>query len=121
MKILVAEDNAVTATLMMGVLSRAGHSVVLAPNGSEALELLRSNPDIQGVITDIMMPESSGLDLLQALQEHHKRTPAHPSAPAKENPKGFIHYKINISNLQHFQETPIDDGDGVAYSPLRQY
>ena len=69
MKILVAEDNAVTATLMTGVLTRHGYAVVLARNGSEALSLLRSDPDIQGVITDIMMPESSGLDLLRALRE----------------------------------------------------
>jgi CheY-like chemotaxis protein len=70
MKILVAEDNPVTATLMTGILTRQGYTVVLAGNGSEALSLLGSDPDIQGVITDIMMPESSGLDLLRALQEH---------------------------------------------------
>jgi len=70
MKILVAEDNAVTATLMVGILTRQGYTVVLARNGSEALSLLSSDPDIQGVITDIMMPESSGLDLLRAVQAH---------------------------------------------------
>ena len=70
MKILVAEDNAVTATLMTGILTRHGYTVVLAGNGSEALRLLASDPDIQGVITDIMMPESSGLDLLRAMQGH---------------------------------------------------
>jgi CheY-like chemotaxis protein len=70
MKILVAEDNTVTATLMMGVLTHHGYTVVLARNGSEALRLLASDPDIQGVITDIMMPESSGLDLLRAMQGH---------------------------------------------------
>jgi CheY-like chemotaxis protein len=70
MKILVAEDNSVTATLMVGILTRQGYTVVLARNGLEALSLLSSDPDIQGVITDIMMPESSGLDLLRALQAH---------------------------------------------------
>jgi CheY-like chemotaxis protein len=70
MKILVAEDNAVTATLMTGILTRQGYTVVLAGNGSEALNLLNSDPEIQGVITDIMMPESSGLDLLRALRAH---------------------------------------------------
>ena len=70
MKVLVAEGNAVTATLMVGILTRQGYTVVLARNGVEALSLLRSDPDIQGVITDIMMPESSGLDLLRALQAH---------------------------------------------------
>ena len=61
MKILVAEDNAVTATLMTGILTRHGYTVVLARNGTEALRLLGSDPGIQGVITDIMMPESGGL------------------------------------------------------------
>jgi DNA-binding response OmpR family regulator len=70
MKILVAEDNTVTAAIMMGVLTHHGYTVVLARNGSEALRLLASDPDIQGVITDIMMPESSGLDLLRAMQGH---------------------------------------------------
>jgi len=37
MKILVADDNAVTATLMTGILTRHGYTVVLARNGSEAL------------------------------------------------------------------------------------
>jgi len=70
MKILVAEDNAVTAALMTGILTRHGYTVVLARNGSEALSLLASDLSIRGVITDIMMPGSSGLDLLQALRTH---------------------------------------------------
>jgi len=72
MKILVAEDNVVTATLMAGILTRHGYTVALAKNGSEALKVLKSDPEIQGVITDIMMPESGGLELLRALQENEK-------------------------------------------------
>jgi len=68
MKILVAEDNAVTATLMKGILIRRGYEVVIARNGSAALRALETDPGIQGVITDVMMPESSGLELLRALQ-----------------------------------------------------
>ncbi len=73
MKILLAEDNVVTATLMRGILTRHGYTVVLARNGTEALSLLDTEPGIQGVITDVMMPESSGLDLLRALREHKSR------------------------------------------------
>ena len=68
MKILVAEDNAITATLMKGILTRHGYTVVLARNGLEAMSVLASDPGIQGVITDVMMPESSGLDLLRAIR-----------------------------------------------------
>ena len=70
MKILVAEDNVVTSTLMRGVLTRHGYTPVMVRTGVEALEALRSDPGIQGVITDIMMPESGGLDLLAAMREH---------------------------------------------------
>lgn len=73
MKILLAEDNVVTATLMSGILTRHGYTVVLARNGTEALSLLDTEPGIQGVITDVMMPESSGLDLLRALREDKSR------------------------------------------------
>jgi two-component system chemotaxis response regulator CheY len=70
MKILVVEDNAVTATLMAGILTRHGYTVVVARNGFEGLRLLGTHPDIRGMITDIMMPESSGLELLRSVREN---------------------------------------------------
>lgn len=70
MKILVAEDNPTTAVLMRGILTRHGYSVVLAGNALEAISVLTSEPDIQGVITDVMMPDASGLDLLRAMNEN---------------------------------------------------
>ena len=73
MKILLAEDNVITATLMRGILTRHGYTVVLARNGTEALSLLATEPGIKGVITDVMMPESSGLDVLRALREDKSR------------------------------------------------
>ena len=36
----------------------------------EALECLQSTPDIQLVITDIVMPEMDGLELLRTMKEH---------------------------------------------------
>ena len=48
----------------------SGYTAVLARNGFNALCLLGTHPDVQGVITDIMMPESSGLNLLRAMREH---------------------------------------------------
>ncbi len=70
MKILIAEDNPTTAVLMKGILTRQGYAVFLAGNALEAISVLTSEPDIQGVITDIMMPDSSGLDLLRAMNEN---------------------------------------------------
>ena len=72
MKILVVEDNPVTGTLMVGILTNSGHATRLAQSVSEALHLLSSEPDIEGVITDVMMPDVSGLDLLRTLRESPK-------------------------------------------------
>ena len=39
--------------------------------GEEALDCLSSNPDIQLMITDIMLPEMDGLALLGKMKESH--------------------------------------------------
>ena len=45
------------------VLRRAGHDVVAVESPQEALAALRSQPDINLVLTDVVMPEMNGYDL----------------------------------------------------------
>src|SRR5258706_1534900 len=67
MKILVAEDDAMAINLLSVSLSAAGHEMVVARNGYEALEVLRST-SIRFVISDWEMPEMSGLELCQTIR-----------------------------------------------------
>src|SRR5258706_824918 len=67
MKILVAEDDAMAINLLSVTLSAAGHEMVVARNGYEALEVLRST-SIRFVISDWEMPEMSGLELCQTIR-----------------------------------------------------
>lgn len=64
--ILIIDDEPETRALLRAVLERAGHAVSEASNGREGLALYRQQP-AELVITDILMPELNGLDLILAL------------------------------------------------------
>jgi serine phosphatase RsbU (regulator of sigma subunit)/ABC-type transporter Mla MlaB component len=61
---LVVDDDAVTRLLVRSVLEGAGCEVREAVDGVEAQDALSSQPDIELVITDIVMPRLDGLELL---------------------------------------------------------
>jgi signal transduction histidine kinase len=68
--IVVADDNADMRELLDFVLGRE-FAVHLAQNGREALKQVeRVNPDL--VVTDIMMPEMTGIELCRTLKESPK-------------------------------------------------
>ena len=64
--ILVIDDQAPVRALLRTVLEQAGHEVTEAPNGRLGLAAYRERPaDL--VITDILMPEMNGLDMILEL------------------------------------------------------
>jgi CheY-like chemotaxis protein len=69
MKILIAEDNAISQELLKKILITRGHEVVVAGDGRVAWDLLCQglNPDL--AILDIMMPAMSGLEVLQRIRK----------------------------------------------------
>jgi len=68
LKVLIAEDDAVTQKLMYTVISKMGYLPVISPNGRHALETLQCNPDFALLITDIMMPEMDGRNLIESVR-----------------------------------------------------
>ncbi len=65
--ILIAEDDPFILRMYQIKLESAGFTVVVKTNGREAYEMIKSNrPDL--FLTDINMPELSGLEVLSALQ-----------------------------------------------------
>ncbi len=67
LRVLVVEDDTSTLRLLQSILENAGHSVVTAKNGVEALKQMRIQPP-QLVVSDWMMPEMDGLALCRALR-----------------------------------------------------
>ena len=67
--ILVVDDNEDIRNLLSLVLQKEGYEVFLAPNGSEALEIVKNNR-LDLVLLDVMMPELSGLEVLRSIREN---------------------------------------------------
>ena len=66
--ILVVDDELGMRQFLTHLLQREGHVVRVAENGHEALDLLRAQPpDL--IISDIRMPDMSGVDLLRTARE----------------------------------------------------
>ncbi|BDT77328.1 hypothetical protein PKF023_11310 [Polynucleobacter yangtzensis] len=59
-KILLTEDNEMNQELALELLSQAGIQVTVANNGQEALDILKSNSDFDGVLMDCQMPIMDG-------------------------------------------------------------
>ncbi|MDQ2643757.1 MAG: response regulator [Myxococcota bacterium] len=77
MKILVAEDDMRTVYALSALLRGRGASVLVADTGKEALAVLAANPDVDGVLMDIMMPEMDGYEAMREL----RRDPRFGSLP----------------------------------------
>ena len=79
--ILIIDDEEPVRVLLRSALQADGYEVVEAVNGREGLELYRRKPaDL--VITDILMPELNGLDMLLELTRE------------------FLHAKVIIRNWE---------------------
>lgn len=67
MRILIADDDAISLEILENALVKAGYDVVTASNGAEALEQLREQP-LRLVISDWDMPEMNGIELCRAVR-----------------------------------------------------
>ncbi len=66
-RLLIVDDEDEIRLLLLDALNRSGWRVDFAQTGEEALELILQNPyDV--VISDILMPDVDGIDLLQKVQ-----------------------------------------------------
>lgn len=72
--ILVVEDDENLRVLVARMLSRGGYRALTASHGIEALKSVRTQP-IDVVVTDMLMPEMDGTELLRALQTERPGIP----------------------------------------------
>lgn len=76
-RILVVDDVRGVRRSVVAILTRAGHEVSEADNGATGLAMIERDPfDI--VVTDILMPEADGSELIAAL----RRRPGAPKVIA---------------------------------------
>lgn len=77
-RVIVVDDEAIVAHMIGLLIEDMGHQPVVAASGTEALELLTSSADPPAlIISDIAMPDMSGVELARAV----KTTPAFHDVP----------------------------------------
>jgi len=68
-KILVIDDDFRNVFALTALLERGQADVTVAESGAAALALLECTPDVDLVLTDIMMPGMDGYDTMRAIRE----------------------------------------------------
>ena len=72
-KVMILEDEVSIRSFVVINLKRAGYEVVEAGTGEEALELLKSNPDVGVAILDIMLPGIEGFEVCRSIRATDKK------------------------------------------------
>jgi len=94
--ILVVDDEAQVRTMLSSMLNRTGHSIDIASDGIEALNKFGEN-DYGLVISDVLMPEMSGIELLSEVK---KMTPNVPVIMVTG--QGTIHNAVEAMQMGAF-------------------
>jgi two-component system chemotaxis response regulator CheY len=72
LKILIAEDDAVSRMILRRAVEKVGHECLAAEDGDEAWELYRKTPDVDAIISDWMMPGMDGLELCRKIRSEER-------------------------------------------------
>ena len=75
-KILAVDDSRTIREMVSAILTEMGHEVLLAGDGTEAMNIARDTP-VDLVLTDINMPNMNGISLVYKLRrlDSYKDTP----------------------------------------------
>ena len=72
MRVLIAEDDAVSRMILRRSVEKLGHECLVAGDGEEALKLYRKTPEVDLVISDWMMPGIDGLELCRLIRNEQR-------------------------------------------------
>ncbi|WP_456441853.1 response regulator, partial [Caldithrix abyssi] len=107
--ILVVEDEEALRNLAGEILKRLGYRVTVAANGGEALLLIEKKglkPDL--LITDVIMPNMSGKELVEILRENHPHLKVLYMSGYTDN--AIVHHGVLDAGV-HFIQKPFTIND----------
>ncbi len=106
--ILVADDNRLNRLKLSRSLEQQGHTVTLAEDGKQALDLLREHP-FDVVLLDIMMPVMDGYEVLSQLKS---------SAELRHIPVIVISALDELDSAVHCIEMGAEDYLAKPFNPV---
>jgi two-component system, sensor histidine kinase and response regulator len=132
--VLVAEDNAVNARLLRGLLEQGGHRVTVVGDGQGALdELAARSYDL--ALVDLQMPEVDGITVAWQVRQREKKTggyiplvavTAHAMKGDRERClrsgfDGYITKPVRIDELHHIIDNIVPASYGRTAPPSRTF
>ena len=106
MKVLIAEDDAVSRTILKKSVEKFGHECLAAEDGEKAWELFQNTPEVDVVISDWMMPGMDGPELCRRVRE------------TKSDSYTFFIFLTALGDKEHLLEGMQAGADDYLAKPL---
>lgn len=108
-KVLIAEDSAVTLSMLKSWMTKAGYTVAAARDGKEAWEILEQQGlgSFNLVLSDVVMPRMDGIQLVERIRELDAEIPVVllSSSEDLEAMKAAVHFQVNEFLAKPFDST----------------
>lgn len=106
-RILLADDDNQVRSMLKITLERAGHEVVEAADGNEAVQNYSADT-IDLVITDIVMPEKEGIETIMELRSMNSKVKIIAiSGGGRINPDDYLNWARRFG-VKHTFTKPVD-------------
>jgi diguanylate cyclase (GGDEF)-like protein len=104
-KVLIAEDDAVSRLTLRRAIEQLGHDVLVATDGTDAWELYRQHT-VDVIVSDWLMPGMDGLDLCRRVRESQRET--------------YTYFMLltSLEGKQHFMQGMQAGADDYLTKPL---
>jgi len=100
--VLVVEDQSDTRQWLQSLIRNWGYTVVACPDCQSAREAVEETGPFALVMTDLNLPDGSGLELITEFRSHHPQLPA----------------MIITGNTEAVEEVPSDQNLRILHKPL---
>ena len=110
MRILIAEDDLTSRTVLEAVLKKEGHEVVAAVNGGDAWTLMQQDDAPSLAILDWMMPEMDGPELARNIRSQQGQRPAYIIMLTTKDDKSDIVAALE-AGADDYLTKPFDTGE----------
>jgi phosphoserine phosphatase RsbU/P len=110
MKILIAEDDATSRSILEIFLSKWGHEVLTACDGRDALDILLQKDAPRLAVMDWMMPEIDGLEVVNHVRKMNPDNPPYIILLTAKSTKSDIIAGLE-AGADDYMSKPFDPGE----------
>lgn len=109
-KILIADDSAINIKILQNILSNENYFVYTAFSGTDALNILNENKNIELVILDMMMPDMLGNEICEIIRKNYSIFQLPIIMMTASNKQEFMTIAFN-SGVNDFLTKPFDKNE----------